>query len=172
MDKPGRPLGLSLAIVLSILIFALLPLLQAGFVLLLRQQFANIEFLEEGGAYGGSIDGISDARLIFSSVSGLLFLVIGVMAWRGKPQIIRYVFVAAVIVITAASIGVSLLTLNASATIEQGIDSSGQLGDTLLIFQMAVSVLIAAYVIWYTNRGPARAFYRGYYLQSSPEGSD
>jgi hypothetical protein len=27
-----------------------------------------------------------------------------------------------------------------------------------------MSALVSFYVVWYLNRGPARAFYRGYYL--------
>ena len=172
MSKPGRPLGLSLAIILSFVIFSLMPLVQAGFVLLLRHQFANIEFIDGGGAYGGSVDGISDTRLVLFTVTGLIFLVIAVLAWRGRPSIIRHVFIAAVFIITAASVGITVLSSNQDVTLEQGIDSAGQLTSTLSVFQIGVSILVSLYVIWYANRGPARAFFRGYYLSSPAESGD
>ena len=169
MDKPGRPLGLSIAIIFSLTLYSLLPLVQAAFILTLRQQFAAVEFLEGGGAVGGGMEGINDTRLLLSVVSGIIFFSIAIMAWRGKPQGIRRVFVGAVIVVTLMSMGGTLLSMRSETTLAQGIDSSSALMDSLLTVQMVISGLIALYVIWYVNRGPARAFFRGYYLPEPQE---
>lgn len=169
MEKPGRPLGLSLAIIFSLMLYSLLPLAQAAFILSLRQQFAATEFLDGGSVIGGALEGIDETRLVISVVMSLIFFAIALMTWRGKPKKIRYIFISAVIAITAITIGWTFASLGQQATLEQGIDSAGALADSLLVFQMIVSGLIALYVIWYVNRGPARAFFRGYYLPEPEE---
>lgn len=172
MKKPGRPLGLSLAIMLSLMLFSCLPLTQATFIISLRQQFAGIELLPGGGAAGGSIEGVSDARLVLSMSLGVIFLVIALMAWRGRPQSIRRIFVGSVLVMTLITIGLTVAALNSTPTLTQGIDSSDTLADSLLVFQLVISVLVTLYVVWYVNRGPARAFFRGYYLPEPEEADD
>lgn len=164
MNKPGRPLGLSIAIVVSVMLFSLLPLVQTIFVITLREQFRSIEFLSEGGAIGGDLLGFSDPQLILPVLAGLVFLLIAVLAWRGRPKIIRGVFALAVLLITALTIGLALASLNIEPTLAQGIDSGEALVDSLLRARVVVSLLVAVYVMWYVNRGPARAFYRGYFL--------
>jgi hypothetical protein len=176
MQKPGRPLGLSLAIIISVILFSLLPIAQIIFVLSLRQQFQAIEFLPGSGAVGGDLL-IADANLIVPFVNGILFLIIAVFAWRGKPQGVRFAFIAGVIYLTAVTILMTVVTVNAEPTVEQGLDSGAQFENSLLGVRVVLSVLVALYVIWYVNRGPARAFYRGYYLsepvaQTNPQAAN
>lgn len=168
MQKPGRPLGLSLAIIISVTLFSLLPIAQAMFVLSLRQQFQAMEFLPGGGAIGGDLV-VSDVNLIVPVINGLLFLVIAFLAWRGKPLIIRFAFVAAVIYLTLVTILLTAASFMEPPSLEQGLDSGAQFIDSLLVGRVVMSVLVALYVIWYVNRGPARAFYRGYYLTDPAE---
>ena len=106
--------------------------------------------------------------------ASFVFLVVSVLAWRGKPRRIRLIFVISVILITLMVIGLTALSLGTPKTLAQGLDSSADLDNTLLRTRAVVSILVALYVIWYVNRGPARAFYRGYYLpdpqaDSSPD---
>lgn len=169
MPRPGRPLGLSIAIITSVMLFSLLPLLQVITLLLLRERFRNVELLETGGAVGSYLVGISDNKLLLQSVLGLAFLVIAVAAWRGKPAHIRNVMVAAVLFLTALTIAFDLSTLSQPTAPGEGFDSSVALTDNLLQARVAASALVGLYVVWYVNRGPARAFYRGYYLPA-PEG--
>ena len=173
MNKPGRPLGLSIAIIVSFMLFSMLPLAQVAFVLLLQHQFAAIDFMTQGGAVGGELQ-IGTINLVAPAISGFIFLVVSVLAWRGKPRGIRLIFAVAVILITLMVIGLTALSLGTPPTLEQGLDSGADLGNTLLRTRAVVSILVALYVIWYVNRGPARAFYRGYYLpdpqaDSSPD---
>lgn len=168
MEKPGRPLGLSLAILISVVLFSLLPIGQVIFVLSLQRQFESIEFLEGGGAVGGSLQ-VSQTNLIIPVILGVLFLVIAILAWRGRPPQIRFVFVAAVIIVTLVTIALSTAGVAQPADVSQGIDSGMQLTSSLMSARVLVSVLVALYVIWYVNRGPARAFFRGYYLQNQPD---
>lgn len=163
MQKPGRPLGLSLAILISMGLFSLLPFAQVLFVLSLRQQFQNVEFLPQGGAIGGDLV-VSDIHLIVPSLTGLIFLVVAVLAWRGKPPAIRFVFVAGVICLTLVTILMTAASMLAEPSVEQGLDSGAQFFGSLLLARVVMTLFVALYVIWYVNRGPARAFYRGYYL--------
>ncbi|MBZ0291056.1 MAG: hypothetical protein K8L99_00665 [Anaerolineae bacterium] len=169
MSKPGRPLGLSIAIFVSALLFAILPLVQVAFYLSVYLRFRNIEFLEGGGASGADILGLSGGELILQTVVSLIFLVIAVLAWRGKPARIRMVFVGAVIIMTLATIVATVLAFNAKNGAAQGFDSGAVLADSLLQARLIFTLLVAAYVLWYVNRGPARAFYRGYYLEAPEE---
>lgn len=169
MEKPGRPLGLSLAILISFMLFSVLPAAQVIFVLALRQQFQTIEFLEGGGAIGGDLKGFEDIELLVPVVSALIFAVVAVMAWTGKPRQIRAIFVVAVVLITVTTFATTLVTMVTPPTLEQGFDSGTEFVDSLLVARLVVSILVALYVIWYVNRGPARAFYRGFYL---PDPSD
>jgi len=164
MEKPGRTLGLSLAIIISVALFSLLPIAQVIFYLSLQQQFQAIEFLESGGAIGGSMPIVSNVSLIIPVVNGIIFLIIAGFAWRGKPQSIRFIFVGAVVFITLTTVILTVSALQPPPDLSQGIDSGGDLSRSLLTARLVMSVLVALYVIWYVNRGPARAFYRGYYL--------
>jgi hypothetical protein len=163
MQKPGRPLGLSLAILVSVGLFSLLPFAQVIFVLSLRQQFQSMEFLPGGGAIGGDLL-ISDVNLIVPFVNGAFFLIVAIFAWRGKPHFARFAFIVGVIYLTLVTILLTAASLNTTPSIEQGMDSGAQFFGSLLTARAVISVLVALYVLWYVNRGPARAFYRGYYL--------
>jgi|SRR5690606_13035112 len=163
-EKPGRPLGLSIAIIISSALFSLLPIAQVIFILLIRQQFQAVEFLESGAAFGGDLIGFGDVQLLVPFVGGCVFLVIAVLAWHGRPPAIRFMFVVTVLLITVATIALAIAAVLEQPSLEQGFDSAAGLVNTLLGARIVISVLVALYVIWYTNRGPARAFYRGYYL--------
>lgn len=164
MPKPGRPLGLSLAIITSALLFSLLPLLQIAILLLLRERLRAVELLEGGGAAGSYLTGISDSQLLLQAGLGLLFLAVAVAAWRGRPPAIRLIMVGAVLLLTALTVALDLSAAAQPAAAGEGFDSGAGLADSLLRTRAALSLLVALYVVWYINRGPARAFYRGRYL--------
>jgi uncharacterized membrane protein (UPF0136 family) len=166
--KPGRTLGLSLAIFASAMLFSILPMLQVAMLLIIHYRFQNTDLALPGKAVvnpiaiGGSFEGGSDASLIVQVVLGVIFLVIAVCAWRGRPPWIRFVMIAAVVLLTLVTAAFSITPLLDSPDV--GIDSGAALRQTLLSGRMILSLLVALYVVWYVNRGPARAFYRGYYL--------
>lgn len=168
--KPGRTLGLSLAILASAMLFSVLPLLQVAMLLIARSRLQNANLASSGEAavnpiaVGGSFEGGSDASLIVQVILGVFFLMVAVCAWRGRPRWIRFVMIAAVIVLTLVTVGFSIAPLLSASDVQQGIDSGAALRQTLLSSRMLMSLLVTLYVVWYVNRGPARAFYRGYYL--------
>ena len=169
--KPPRPFGLSLAIFASVMLYSLLPLLQVAMVLIVQLRLRNMELRIPGGdgeiaplAVGGDFTGVPSGGLILQTVLAIAFLAIAVMAWRGRPSWIRVALIVSVLGLlglTALSTASTLLT---SPTLETGIDSGEPLRQSFQWGRLIVSALIALYVLWYMNRGPARAFYRGYYL--------
>lgn len=174
--RPSRTLGLSLAILVSIMWFSLLPLMQAGAIILvewrLREAEQGLSLGDElpAFAYGGEFTGVSDTVLWFQAVTGCVFLVIGVGAWRGRPRSIRWIMAASVVILTAITLVTTAAALNQPPSIYEGVDSGGSLATSLLNTRLILTVLIPLYVLWYMNRAPARAFYRGYYLSSDAHG--
>lgn len=173
--KPPRTLGISLAILASVMLFTILPLLQVAILLALRARLGEMSLaLPNGGesgapfAVGSEYEGIADASLWIQVVFGVVFLGIAALAWRGRPARIRFALVGAVILLTAFTIVTSAAPLMTSPDPSAGLDSGAALRDVLLSGRLIMSVLVAFYVVWYLNRAPARAFYRGYYL-AAPE---
>lgn len=175
--RPGRPLGLSLAIFASALLFAVLPLLQVGFTLSFQARFAALgeaEFNFPGEdpaqpfASGVSMDSVDTAALLVQGGVSLLFLGVCVLAWIGRPGWIRFVLLAAVLILAVLSLLVLIAQLNTPPTLEAGLTSADDVGRNLRWTEMAFTILIPLYVAWYLNRAPARAFYRGHYLKMPP----
>lgn len=161
MDSPPRPLGLSLAIALSVILYTVMPIVSVIFYVSLQLHFNGIDFLENGGAIGTSFTGPGAALLLLHLVYAVIFMVVAIFAWRGKPARIRWIFVGAVIVITVISILIDLGSMHSATSAAQGIDSAQDLSSTVLTSRIVGSTLVALYVVWYVNRAPARAFYRG-----------
>lgn len=175
--KPGRTFGLSLAIIASVLLFSILPLLQVSMVLIVEYRLSqqpptlpvdgaeNIEPI----AVGGDFTGVPQGTLLLQTVLGLGFLLIAVFAWVGRPSSIRFVMIAAVCALTLLTLLTSVLPLFSQPSLQEGIDSGAGVARSLLASRALLTLLIPLYVLWYMNRAPARAFYRGYYLPN-PEG--
>lgn len=156
------------------MLFTVLPLLQMALLLAIRSKFASVDLAVPGQpdstspfAVGGSLSGGDSTSLIAQAVLGLVFLVITIFAWRGRPSWIRFAMLGAVIVLTLVTMVLSAAPLLTRADFSQGIDSGAGLVRTLLSGRLLMSILVAFYVVWYMNRGPARAFYRGYYLSAA-----
>jgi len=164
MTKPGRPFGLSIAIVAGIVQFTLLPLIRWLWVWGLQQQMQVAVLEGDGSAHGGGIVGQIDTWLVVEGVLGLMFLVIAVMSWRGKPSSMRYIFAGAVLLLVLLTLVQTVVVTSRPQSIVTGIDSGAGLADTLLWLRLLVSLLLGAYTAWFVNRGPSRAFFRGYYL--------
>ncbi|MCB9451887.1 MAG: hypothetical protein H6672_10635 [Anaerolineaceae bacterium] len=172
MEKPGRPLGVSLAIVMSVIWFSVLPLLQVGLVLLIHQRFQNIDFASSGVqpvATGGDFLGVPIWMLAFQAAFGAAFLIVAVFAWRGRPRWMRQALPGAVGLLTGVILIFTLQQAFSQPDLQAGISSVD--GTSLLKGDFLGSLLLMLFVIWYMNRGPARAFYRGYYLSHPEESS-
>lgn len=175
-SKPARTLGVSLAILASVMLFSVFPLLQLAMLLIINVRLQSVDIPVPGQdgtvspiAVGGDLSGIANAAVVLQAGVGILYLVIAFFAWRGRPAWIRYAMLAAVIAMTVLTLGFSIAPLLAQPSLSQGIDSGDALRRVLLSGQMVISILVALYVVWYMNRGPARAFFRGYYLPDPNE---
>ncbi|MBN8635596.1 MAG: hypothetical protein J0M07_09775 [Anaerolineae bacterium] len=170
--KPPRTLGVSLAILASVMLFTVLPLLQVAAPVLIQYRLSQVELPMPDGsgtvspvAVGGGLEGWSNGATLWQLGTSALFFVIAIGAWLGRPRWIRGLMIAAVLILLALTVITSVATLNDPPDINSGLDSSQSLTASLIYARLAVSGLVTLYVLWYLNRGPARAFYRGYYLQ-------
>jgi len=165
--KPRRPFGVTLAIIFGVLFYSVIPLLQIGLLLrleyLVRRAGDNSSPFGTQTISGGNFRGdISDERLIFQVVMALLFLVVAFFAWYGKPKFMRFVYMLAILALTGVTLVLSVLP-------DDGVGISGSSLDSFLACVQTGWLIVSAflfplYVIWYLNRAPARAFYRGYFL--------
>ncbi len=172
-DKPGRPFGLTLAILVSIVLYTVLPLLVVGGILVVEEHFRNIQettlvlpgmVVQEPVVGGNFRGGITDAQLILQSIIAVAFLVIALLSWRGKPPVMRHVFTGTVVLLSGSIIA---LTLFPPSSDTQGV-SGGSLTaalEAVSCVQVGAYIVLPLYVIWYLNRAPSRAFFRGYYLE-------
>lgn len=172
MAKPPRTFGISMAILASVCLFSCLPITQATVLFLLPSR-TNPEFLQptDNGALvpsavGGEIFNLDANRLIVQGIIALAFLVIALFAWRGKPSFIRWVLIASVLLLSIGNFALIINTFIAPPTLAQGFDSGGDIERNLVLTQLCFTIAIPLYVVWYMSRGPARAYYRGRYLQS------
>jgi hypothetical protein len=170
-DRPGRPLGVVLAIAVSVLLYSILPLMLVGQVLLIEQHFNRMEPvipidgetvvpIISGGDLRG---GITDWHLILQSALAVGFLLLAVAAWRGRPPLMRFVFSGTVILLTVFT----LLPMFWPGVGGSQDLSGGSLDDALRslgFIRAMMYIVVPVYVVWYLNRGPARAFFRGHYL--------
>lgn len=168
MNRPGRPFGVAIAIIAGAFLFSLLPLLQVGMALVVRQHFLNAA--SSGGVFGTFASGGeflgsgSDSQIGLQTVLALIFLVIAVFTWRGRPAQMRFIYVGAVAAFTLIKLATALSLTAAQPALQDGISSGDDLSRTLAWGQLVLEILVTLYVVWYMNRGPARAFFRGYYL--------
>lgn len=164
--RPPRTLGIALAIVTSTLLFSVLPLFQAVQILVLRQRLtqASAGMGEDEALFsGGDFSGVLDGTLALQIVAGVAFLILAIMAWRGRPAWVRVAMMGAIVVLTTITVVISLSAALAAPTVAQGIDSGGGAARSLNWARFAFTIAIALYVVWYFSRAPARAFFRGRY---------
>lgn len=164
--RPHRPFGVSLAIVFTALLFTIIPLLQVGELLLIRQRI--YDSLMDSGiqpiGVGGEIEGVSDTTLIVRGIFAIIVFVIAVFAWRGRPAVSRLMLVLAVFLMTGLRFIEIVTNSLTQPDFQGGFTSFDSVFRVLSAGQFFASLVVLLYVAWYMNRGPARAFYRGYYL--------
>ncbi|HEX2622281.1 MAG TPA: hypothetical protein VHL11_19115 [Phototrophicaceae bacterium] len=170
-EPPGRPLGLTLAILANAFIFSVVPLLRLGFDLLIMNHLNNLHYTIPSGGQeiepifsGGNANIVSSSELILISFLGIAFLVVSIFAWRGKPWWIRYVLYWGVLVLDIIYTPLIIGSILKPLDISQGISSADGFLKSSQIGYLASIILVSMYLLWYMNRAPARAFYRGYYL--------
>lgn len=168
---PRRPFGVTIAILLCLLFFAVIPSLAILSRILIEQHIsANNTFTLPDGSEATILNSgveslgssINQTTILQQGIISILVFILAFFAWRGKPSWVRFGFMGFVLIISAILIYQNLLISqlsNLEGGTGQGLFDFLKSGNTLFLF------ILPVYVIWYLNRAPARAFYRGYYLQ-------
>lgn len=164
-NKPKRPLGVSIAILTSLLVFTILPLIEVGFLISVN----NMMVFDEVGRSGLNIVGYEQLQtsMILQASLAIGFAILAIMAWIGRPNRIRIVFSGTIGLIGTLTIIMQILPRLAEAPTV--MDSTREVNQPVLIFYLLATILITLYSVWYLNRWAARAFYRGYYLPEDLE---
>jgi hypothetical protein len=175
-DKPPRTLGIALAIVLASLFYTVIPLGFVGFTYALQAQMRDTGIAVGIGDVeipGGSVGfaSISRVELILWTITAIAFLIVAILAWRGQGTQIRFVFLGAVIVAPLAYWGLWAFRSyrDQQYLAETGAIIAGTGLPGICSSAFALPILVTLYIMWYMNRGPARAFYRGYYLERNDD---
>lgn len=174
MQRPPRPFGVTLAVIASLILFTCFPLMEVGMLISVRLHFANLKFADDGTqpfAIGADFLGIPDSKIILQTVIAIVFLIIAFFAWRGRPKVMRYVLMITCALLTLFNILNIVAGQLSQQNLDAGVSSLDSILNSLSLGQFAVGILVTFYVVWYLNRGPARAFYRGYYLPMPVESS-
>lgn len=169
---PPRTFGITLAILLSVLLFSVIPFLQVGAILLLQTRTGVGDGADAPIAVGANFGGVSNEFLIAQAVLGAVFLVVAFFAWRGRPSSIRLVLIIGVIVLTVFYAWDSVTAIFTPPDPQDGLDSAGPVRTLLHLLRLGGNFLVPLYVLWYLNRAPARAFYRGSYLPEDVESQE
>ncbi|HML22617.1 MAG TPA: hypothetical protein PKD09_13275 [Aggregatilinea sp.] len=148
-DRVVRPLGLSIALLATAILYGIAPLLEVYFVHRLSMT------AEESFVLGGA--DVSQWAWIEAGVGGVI-LALCILAWWGRPAWIRYVLITVILIVTA---------INLYRIIDAAVAPSNPVYDGLaqsalrswLVCQLPALALIPLYTTWYLNRAPARAFY-------------
>jgi len=148
-----RPLGLSLAIMAAIVLFAIWPIVKFYFGWRLNEGC----FEETGACWGTSF--AFDNFSIFIGLLGLLVLISAVLAWRGRPKQMQYIF-QAIVLLTSLSLIFEALARTQGWIGGSVYPSSADSLNRILTNQIPFQLLVTLYILWYCNRAPARAFYR------------
>jgi hypothetical protein len=157
---PPRTLGISIALAGSAILFGILPLLQLAYIAWLTQYVAVDP---EGGMAGFRVSGVDPVPVAGQIIASVGFLLMTAQAWRGRPAWMRQVYSLAVFLFSIVLIGSGLRQMAASSPLGEGITSMDDFWRNAQFLQVAGVAVLGVYVVWYLNRWPARAFFRGSY---------
>lgn len=172
--RPPRTLGITLAIAFNSLLYGIVPLLFVIFVRInqVRQaQTGMMAGLGQDTLLGMGVFAITPQELILWGALALGYLLVMVLAWWGKPPVIRYVALWGTLFALLAYTALILyrLRMNSLLRTQSGSFWSEDLFAPALTCSFLYGLILTLYTLWYLNRAPARAFYRGYYLVEGDE---
>ncbi len=147
-EKRYRPLGLSLAILATALLYGIWPMMPVLLMLWINAQ---------GRLIGADI--VNSLGWINAGL-GLLTLAACIRAWIGRPPWSRWFLIAVILLATAFQLYQVAQTLfSRTSGVGQVGGNLSALGQPLALCQLPLLVVVSLYIIWYMNRTPARAFY-------------
>ncbi len=149
-DRRYRPLGLTIALLATVGLYGLWPMLPTLLLLWVDARgHQNV-----GGEIINTLGWVNTAF-------GFITVVACVMAWVGRPRWSRWLVIALVLVATVFRLVQTVQSLTTSSCgIGQVCGSLQALERPYGLCQGLMLILVPLYIVWYMNRAPARAFYR------------
>ncbi|NDJ76407.1 MAG: hypothetical protein GYB65_09120 [Chloroflexi bacterium] len=149
-DRVYRPLGVTLALVATGVLYGILPLLE---VYLLQELEATA-----GEAYIQGGVSISTWKVLQALYGGVV-LMICIWAWWGRPPWVRFVLIGAILLPTLFNLWRVIDAWTSEIDPVFGGQAQEASRTFLLNCYLPGIILVPLYVVWYLNRAPARAFY-------------
>ncbi|HVO44498.1 MAG TPA: hypothetical protein VMT34_17855 [Aggregatilineales bacterium] len=146
-----RPLGLSLAILASGVMYGIFPLIPL--ILVIIAVIRKPSFTFDLSLIGGTLGAIN-------MLLGVITLVTCVPAWIGRPNYSRWALIV-MVWIDAAIVVYRLALINQPYACFNTACPEIRIVEPILYCMVAIVVAVSLYVTWYMNRAPAREFYRG-----------
>lgn len=160
--KPHRPFGVSLAILLSMMIYVFIPMVLVVFFLASNDVFYRIESQAMAGV---DINGMDSESFLGASIIAVVVFVLGLAAWRVRSEWIRRLYSISVLIAGVLATAALVLSVQSGPNLQNGIDSMTEAArDNVAIFVFFI-VAITAFIVWMMQRWSAKAFYRGYYTE-------
>jgi hypothetical protein len=157
--KPRRPFGVSLALVGGVFVFSLIP----TFMIAVLAYLANyVQNDVQGGISGIEFTGGNFQPLLVPLVLALIYFVLAVWAWRGRPPVARFIFPLVTAVYCIVTWALLTIPQSNGPEVYDSASDLAQGASTIYIFAMIGATI---YIAWFMNRWSARAFYRGYYTK-------
>src|SRR5690606_19300873 len=95
------------------------------------------------------------------AILAITILILCILAWRGRPRWVRSALLWMVLIIDAIYVLGMIAWFTRPPDFSQGITSADNLAAPLQGGYFVLLVLTTSYLVWYLNREPARAFFRG-----------
>ncbi len=166
-SKPKRPLGLTLAIFASMMLFSIVPLAQTLFVLGINGYQGQGD---SGIVSGISISNFDPVPYLTRAFLAFLFLALCIFTGLGRPRAMRFIFPIGVFLFGGSVILSQILpAFITPVTLEEGIDSGVPLRQTVQWGYFFMILTVTTYSIWFANRWSSRAFFRGHYTEKDLE---
>lgn len=143
-----RPLGISIAILSAMIMYALYPLIYAYPAIWSRftNRDAGIDFI--GGTWG-----------YVALIVAVFVVAASIAAWIGRPVGVRMIYIFLVWTAAAVQFVKQIPALNPPQPGIPAVGTDIQLPPLYYVCLGILNFLIPLYVTWYLNRAPARAFY-------------
>ncbi|MCZ7547090.1 MAG: hypothetical protein M5R40_27800 [Anaerolineae bacterium] len=145
---PRRPLGLSLMLVMCFALYVVLPLLSVLYPWVLA-----LVYRPAGGDSGADIGGWGLLQVVYSLVFGVVL----VLAWLGRPARIRWAVAGLALIQAALVLGRGFWLQSQPPP----LDSMAELERATQPLLMVSAAALGLFVSWYVNRAPAVAFFTG-----------
>ncbi len=147
-ERPRRPWGLSLMLLMCFALYVALPLLG-----ILFPWFVALRYRPPGGDSGAEVGGWGVLQVAVSVV----FAVALALAWFRRPPQIRWAVAGLALAQAALVIARALWLLGQPPP----MDSMAEMDRNAQPFLVVSALALGLFVSWYVNRAPAVAFFSG-----------